>query len=650
MRKFRLKTLQASFVAGELSPEVFGRIDQDIYAKGAGQLRNVYVNPQGHLSRREGLQFIDSTTTNQAARLIEFKTDLDTKYLLVFTPGEFKVYKDDVLQATVTAAPISALTADQIAEINFTQSADTLILVHPDVQPIKILRVNDTTWTPSNIIFSNIPVFAYSGVTVSEPVAHVTPSSTTGRGVTITASPGVFNSGHVGQFIISKLGGVLFIKTFVSSSSVKGDVHVDFPNTSAIASGNWELETGYEDVWSNTRGWQVSVTFFQNRLWFGGSKGRKFSLWGSKSADFFNFDVGGGEPDEAIVVTANRTDPIRNIFAGRNLQIFTEGGEAYVPSEVGKPIIPETVILAETTLHGSSRVSPVSVDGTTLFLEESGKVVREFIFNDLEQSYTAKDISFLSSHLIRTPKAMAVRRSKGDSPSNFVYLVNTDGTMAVLSTLRDQELLAWTLFETNGSFEDVVTVGSDVYVTTKRTVNSSTVRYIEKLNSSHFMDASEIATNGSPITSWTGFGHLNNETVKVRGDDFILEDETISSGNFTSSLAVSKVEAGFNFAAKVETLPIDADLGGFTLSGDWRRIVWANMRLLLSRNIVVKFGNNTYKPAFVQFGSKVLDQPVQNFTGWKKVYLTGLDRDLAITITQEEPLEFNLLSMTIGVK
>jgi hypothetical protein len=222
--------------------------------------------------------------------------------------------------------------------------------------------------------------------------------------------------------------------------------------------------------------------------------------------------------------------------------------------------------------------------------------------------------------------------------------------MAVLCIARDQELLAWTLFETDGDYEEVTTLGTDVYLTVKRTINGSTVRFIERMDADHFMDASRLATNGSPTTAWSGFSHLNGETVRVRGDDYILENAAVSSGAFTSSLDVSAVEAGINFLARVKTLPIEAILNGEQIAGDWKRLVFANLRLNNSRNVVVKVGTTRYSPSFTTFGSDVLDTPVQLFSGWKKVHVAGIDRDVALEITQDDPLEFELLSMVVAVK
>jgi len=656
VKKTTLKTVQVGFTAGELDPVLLGRIDKELYYKGASLLRNVVANPQGHISRRPGSEYIDSTTSNAASQSIEFQFNTIQTYLIVFTAGEFKVYKNDVLQATITSSPISALTASQVQEMKFVQSADTLLLFHKDVQTIKITRSSHTAWTAVAVTYDNIPWFAFSGVSTVEPGYTLTLSAVSGRDVTATASGGTtFTSGSVGQYIYGKAGGILRITGYTSSRIVTGQVEVSFPeagSSSHIEIGQWEYEIGYEPVWSASRGWPSTGTFHQNRLWVANSGQRPQTLWGSQVSKFFDFNVDRGNDDEAIDVTIddNRVNAIRNLVSGRNLQIYTTGGEFYIPTEVGNPITPAKILIVKSTAHGSSNLLPVPVGGATIFIENAGKVVREFIYNDLEQNYGAKNISLLSSHLINDPVSSAVRQSTSDSPADYLYLVNADGTMAVLNIARDQELLAWTLWSTDGFYEEVTVLGQEVYATVKRTINGSVVRYIEKFNKLHFLDASVIQTNGSPTTAWSGLGHLEAQEVRVRGDNFILENATVSSGAITSSLDVSELEAGIMFTARIKTLPIEAILNNQQLTGDWKRLVSANCRLINTRNIVIKYGDTRYVPAFTFFGSNVLDTPVQTFTGWKKVFISGVERDVALEITQDYPLELELLALTVTVK
>lgn len=652
MVKARLKTVQTGFSAGEVGAALKGGFDNDLYFKGAEKLRNVYVNPQQHLTRREGTKYIANTTGNAAGRLVEFEFSTTQKYLLVFTAGQFKVFKDDVLQTTVTTSPISSLTLNQIETMEFTQSANKLFLFHKDFRPIEITRTSHTVWTVGQVNFDYIPWFAFAGLTISTPSGHLTPSVTSGRDALFTAQVNNFNSGHVGQYIYGKQGGIARITSVISATQIRCRIEVDFPSTNNIPEFSWELETGYELTWSDSRGWPSCGTFHQNRLWLANSGQRPQTIWGSVVGDFFNFDIGSSADDDAIDFTLddNAVNAILYLVSGRNLQIYTTGGEFFIATAVGTPVTPNSLAITKATSHGSSNVRPKAVGGVVLFVEVSGSVVREFVYNDLEQNYQARNISVLSPHLIVNPVSVAIRSSRATSPADYYYAVNSDGTLAVLSVAKSQELLAWSLFETDGAYEKICTVGSEVYVIVRRIINGSTVRFIEKFDGAYSLDASILATNGSPTTSWSGLAYLNGHEVTVKGDDFILEKEVVSSGGITSSQAVSEIEVGLSFFVIVRLLPIQTELNGQSMAGDYKRVVFLNLLLLNARHIVIKVGDKKYVPSFDSFGANVLDTPVSLYTGWKKIYLAGVGRDTQIEITQEQPLEFNLLAAVVAIK
>lgn len=566
----RARIIQTSFTGGELNPVLYGRVDLETYYKGAAKLENVLILPQGGVQRRPGLSYIDETDSSNPTRLIPFNYNDETDYLLALSSGTLKVYKDDVLQATVTTGAISNVTEAMLPALNFSQTEAKLILVHEDLQPIEISRTSHTAWTTTAITFTNIPTYDFG--------------------------------------------------------------------------------SGAEAVISATRGWPKSVTFFGGRMVLGGLKSRSQTMLMSKVEDHYNLNTTTANDDDGIDITMsdNQSVAIRHVYSGRNLQVFTSGGEFFVTGS-NDVITPSTISLNKSTGHGSGLVPPLSVDGATLFFEVNGKVLREFVYSDLEQTYGADDVSILSAHLLNAPRDMAMRRSTSTDSANYLHVINGDGTMAVLNTLRQQELRAWSHFTTNGTFENVAVVGTSIYVVVNRTVNSATMRYIEKFDANVKLDSSKSATSGTPTTSWTGFSHLENETVKVIGDGFVLNDTAVSSGNITSSQEVSAVEVGMDFQFEVQTLPADLTLGNKVMTGEYKRFVAANLRLHSSRNIVVQAGKGNYKPAFQSFGSGVLDTTAAEYNGWQKVSLGGYSRAGQITITQEEPLDFHLMALTVEI-
>ena len=67
-----VRTLQRSFAGGEMSPEMFGRIDDVKYQTGAATMKNFVATPQGPAENRPGFAFVrevkDSTSQGPAHR------------------------------------------------------------------------------------------------------------------------------------------------------------------------------------------------------------------------------------------------------------------------------------------------------------------------------------------------------------------------------------------------------------------------------------------------------------------------------------------------------------------------------------------------------------------------------------------------------
>ena len=225
-----------SFAGGELSPEMFGRIDDVKFQTGAAKLRNFIATPQGPAENRPGTQFVaEAKDSTKRARLIPFT--YSTTQTLVLEVGDQYIRfhtQGATLQAGTPAAynaatpyvigdlvssggtnyyciadttgnvppnptywyplpssayeiPTPYLEAD-IPTIHYVQSADVLTLVHPNYAPRELRRLGATTWTLSTISF------------VAPVAVPATPTVTASRGdaLNITgitkANPGVITT------------------------------------------------------------------------------------------------------------------------------------------------------------------------------------------------------------------------------------------------------------------------------------------------------------------------------------------------------------------------------------------------------------------------------------------------------------------------
>ena len=132
--------VKTNFTSGQLSDKLYGRGDLRIYENGAGKLQNIQIHPTGGVSRRKGLMYIDEI--GEEGRLISFEFNTEQTYLICFLNKSAKVYKNKEVIATLE----TPWTTEQLHQINWTQSADTLLIVHPDVPPQQISRNNDEVW------------------------------------------------------------------------------------------------------------------------------------------------------------------------------------------------------------------------------------------------------------------------------------------------------------------------------------------------------------------------------------------------------------------------------------------------------------------------------------------------------------------------
>ena len=68
---------------------------------------------------------------------------------------------------------------------------------------------------------------------------------------------------------------------------------------------------------------------------------------------------------------------IVDVYAGRHLQVFTTGGEFYVPQSLDEPITPSNLIVKQQTAFGMKPgIRVQNVDGASLYIQRQGKALQ----------------------------------------------------------------------------------------------------------------------------------------------------------------------------------------------------------------------------------------------------------------------------------
>lgn len=654
----RFVDFQTNFSTGELDPLLRSRVDIPQYENALAKATNVVIQPQGGMRRRSGTKHIlelpNSSTPSVAngVRLVPFEFSVDDSYMLTFVAGRMYVVKNGSVIANINGTgnnylAVSGLTGAMLSSICWTQSADTLIVVHPDLQPIKIVRgANDASWTVSTITFDSIPQYAFT-ITVTNPGADITPTAVSGN-ITINASAGVFSSSHVNQYINATPQGRAKILRYISATQVEAVTEFPFFNTAAIGSGRWELETGYEEVWSSSRGWPRTVSFHEGRLYFGGSKSRPSTIWGSKIGIFFDFKATESLDDDAVEATldTNQLNVIVDILSGRDLQVFTTGAEFYVPQAGTEPITPSTFTLKGVSRNGTKPGTRVeSLESGSLFIQRQGKALNEFLFSDAQLTYVTQRISLLSGHLLKGPTRMALRRATSTDEGDLLLIANsTDGSMAAYSILRSQQIIAPSEWTTDGSFLDVNIDVTQIYVVVKRRFDGTDRYFLERFDNTLFTDC---AFTGGASSTATSLPHIG-KSLNVITDGVPQDNETVSAGGSVTfdRASTTKYEVGLPFTVYAKTMPVDVKLQTGTRTGFKKRIVQVDAIVNNTQHLNI---NNQPVP-FQNFDNPLLDRTIAEFTGVKRLDgVRGYNREAFIEITQTLPLKMTLLGLEYKV-
>lgn len=632
----KVSPIQGNFTAGELDPLVHGRAgDLDRYKQGLALCENYVPLIQGGITRRPGTFFVEEVKTSaKKTRLIPFKFSATDAFMLEVGDLYIRFYsqRGQVLEVTGAAAyeVTTTYTEDEIFDINFTQSADVMYLVHPNHRPRKLYRYAANQWSLDDILFysgpynssaldatftssataigaatlTGVPGFGYfvgstsnnagryqitMTSTVTPYVASFTKvritqfagtvaftgdwdleyiggnsfiilGSTYAAGYTYptdiaTVYPQIFTAADVGRYMQIAQSGAARKRVQISSFTNSHSVGINILETLGSTTGN----LGYfQAFWTNDG--PAAVSFFEDRLFY--MKGQ--TLYGSETGDYDSFELTTGgtvTASNAVSFTLNSNDVNegRWLFSDEKaLLAGTLANEWVVKSASSQEAISPTSISAkQTSSIGSSECYPVQAGKAVLFVQKSGRKIREFhYFYDVD-GFRATDLSVLATHITSSGlKQLAYQKD----PHQIVWGVKEDGGLVALTYDRDIDNLraGWHKHSLGGTndVESVAVIPSpdgttdEVWLVVKRTINGSTKRYIEYLggfftdeteqHEAYFLDCgltyddpktiTAITAASPPVVTSVAHGFVNGDTVIFRDVEGMTE---LNSNTYT---------------------------------------------------------------------------------------------------------------------
>jgi len=461
----KTRIIQNSLVSGVLSKTLRGRIDINKYYSGVEQADNVVIMAHGGMERRYGLKnaieesvpVLGTHYFDVIPRMLNWDYPNDLNNYVLISYDSFILFQDDIPVDTVTVVSIlgTILTQAELDVIDYVQIERKLYVFFGTRQPIVIDLATATTLSVTLLEFDDMPIYDFTNNYAGTKEKYIGDGTTT-----------VFIMLYSGENFTVYVDGVKKIRgtDFTFNSTAQSITFTVAPIADAVIeviSGYiglaFDADSPFEDIWSDTRGWPRTATVHQNRLVLGGSESKPSTVWQSVAGSFFDFNIGIGSIGDGIFDTLDTLsyNEITNVVSNRSLQVFTKNAEFY---NQANPITPASSSWQQQSVYGNKRITTVQMDGSTYYIDKNGKDLRSFLYSYDEDGYSSSAVSLLADDITNDVKDVAALTGTSSTVSNYIFVVNGDGTISALNVMRAEGINGWTRLTTLGNAKRVETI------------------------------------------------------------------------------------------------------------------------------------------------------------------------------------------------
>ncbi len=451
--------------------------------------------------------------------------------------------------------------------------------------------------------------------------------------------------------------GLVKITGFTSSTVVS--VQVVRALHSTAATSRWS-----EAAFSTYRGFPRTACFHDQRLVLGGVSSLPLTVWGSLTADLFNFERTGLDDGSWVYeLAATESSPVAWIFSqSRGLIVATEAEEWLMQGSEGKPITPSSIEAMRKTSYGSDPQRVVLAGGSVIYVQAGGFALREYVFDFATQNFVSPDILELADHL-PVGGIRCVAYSK--KPVPILYVVTNSGKLLSCTYRRAEggTLVAWSEHVTDGEFlwcavlynEDE---SDDVWFVVDREDEGR----IERFSPNHLqavksavapedlvhLDAAVIY-DGAATVSVTGLAHLAGKEVRILADGAEHPPQTVpDDGTLTLEAAASTVIVGLPYESCIQPMPWENGMEDGTSAG--RKTKAGPLGALFWKTGACEYADSPtsrWRDVVFRQNQDAMDSSVLLFSGWQKLSISASFRDtIDVVLRTNGPLPLNLLALS----
>ena len=509
-----------TFAGGVLSRSLWGRYDLNKFQTGLKKAENAVISVEGGVLKRWGSYYLGQRKLSSKAKLIPWRIADNDSYMLEFGDTYVRfirfggyvsipdgyVHNPNNIAANVGGVMEVALpwTASQVGELKYTFANDIMYITHKSTGPWQLRRLGLYDWNAFEQGYDPHPDWSgtvtatYHDDTVPADNYDAEPVPTKYR-VSATLSDGIETKPSNVETVNADLG---HKRTYVDlnwpdypdaeqytiykgANGIYG--FIGYSNNSDFTDRNYA--PSYEVVplgKSIPMGNPTVMEFYKQRMVYAATAASTQDLWFSRP--FILNSLRKSVPlqdDDAfnISLVGRERHTINHMLMLKKFIIFTDSAEWTLNTVENRALSAATVDPVIETYYGAHPIlRPLSVGNRILFVQNKTGAILDMGYEYTSDAFKADDLSRLSRDLFKGKSIVAWDYAV--HPQSLLYCVLDDGTINVMTYVREHEIWGWSTFKTDGIITDVACVTEIdrevAYIQVTRVINGVTKYYVER--------------------------------------------------------------------------------------------------------------------------------------------------------------------------
>lgn len=420
-----VRTLQSSFT-GEVSPSMYGRIDNDKYKSGLAVCRNFVCLPQGPVQNRSGFAFVRQTKyADKPARLIAFEFSSTDTMILEFGHQYIRFHSrgGTLLNANGTPYEISTpYSSDDIFVIHYAQSADVMTLVHPHYPVKELRRYGAYDWRLINVTFGaplsppgNVSVeyvpngnesdsrFTYKyKVTAVQDSDEGQRESAPSEAASVSCN--LWWDNALNRITWSAVAGAARYRVYKSTAGVFG--YIGETEGTSFEDNRVDADDGitpprYDSMFGEGD-YPSAVAYFEQRRCFAGTVKRPQFVWMTRSGTETDMAYHIPVTDDDRIkfkIAAQKVSRLKHLAPLSQLLALSESAIFRLSPANSDVITPESVSAKPQVYQGASEVQPLLIRSNLIYASERGGHIIEMGYNWQQGGFAVNDLCVFAPHL-----------------------------------------------------------------------------------------------------------------------------------------------------------------------------------------------------------------------------------------------------------